>query len=98
MNLLSRTRKINRLLQQTGSNPVNFNEMSATLSEVIGANVFIVSRRGKLLGYAIMQKVENERMKKMLEERQFPEEYTNSLLELRKQQRISTLQQVHRLS
>ena len=56
--------------------------MSATLSEVIGANVFIVSRRGKLLGYAIMQKVENERMKKMLEERQFPEEYTNSLLEL----------------
>lgn len=82
MNLLSRTRKINRLLQQTGSNPVNFNEMSATLSEVIGANVFIVSRRGKLLGYAIMQKVENERMKKMLEERQFPEEYTNSLLEL----------------
>ena len=82
MNLLSRTRKINRLLQQTGSNPLNFNEMSATLSEVIGANVFIVSRRGKLLGYAIMQKVENERMKKMLEERQFPEEYTNSLLEL----------------
>jgi len=82
MNLLSRTRKINRLLQQTGSNPVNFNEMSATLSEVIGANVFIVSRRGKLLGYAIMQKVENERMKKMLEERQFPEEYPNSLLEL----------------
>lgn len=82
MDLLSRTRKINKLLQQTGSNPVNFNEMSQTLSDVIGANVFIVSRRGKLLGYAIMQKVENERMKKMLEERQFPEEYTNSLFEL----------------
>lgn len=82
MDLLSRTRKINKLLQQTGSNPVNFNEMSQTLSDVIGANVFVVSRRGKLLGYAIMQKVENERMKKMLEERQFPEEYTNSLLEL----------------
>lgn len=83
MDLLTKTRKINALLQRTGSNPVNFKDMSETLCDVIGANVFIVSRRGKLLGYSIMQKVDYERMKQMLEERQFPEEYTNSLLELR---------------
>ena len=28
------------------------------------------------------QQIENERMKKMLEERQFPEEYTNSLFNI----------------
>lgn len=79
MDLLSKTRKINALLQKSAGKPVNFKEMSETLSEVINANIFIVSRRGKLLGYALHQNIENERMKKMLEERQFPEDYTNIL-------------------
>jgi transcriptional pleiotropic repressor len=82
MNLLSKTRKINALLQKSAGKPVNFKEMSETLSEVIEANIFVVSRRGKLLGFAIHQQVENERMKKMLEDRQFPEEYTNNLFNL----------------
>jgi transcriptional pleiotropic repressor len=79
MELLSRTRKINAMLQSAGAKPVNFKEMSETLCEVIDANVFIVSRRGKLLGYAITEQIENDRMKQMLEDRQFPEEYTKSL-------------------
>ncbi len=56
--------------------------MSDTMCEVIEANVFVVSRRGKLLGYAIHQQIENERMKQMLAERQFPEEYTQSLFNI----------------
>ncbi|WP_033829229.1 GTP-sensing pleiotropic transcriptional regulator CodY [Bacillus andreraoultii] len=79
MELLIRTRKINAMLQNTGAKPVNFKEMSETLCEVIDANVFVVSRRGKLLGYAITQQIENDRMKQMLEDRQFPEEYTKGL-------------------
>lgn len=82
MNLLDKTRKINAMLQKAAGKPVNFNEMSQTLSEVIEANVYVVSRRGKLLGFAINQQVENERMTKMLEDRQFPEEYTNSLFSI----------------
>ena len=80
MDLLTKTRKINSLLQKAAGKPVNFKEMAETLSEVIEANVFVVSRRGKLLGFAINQPIENERMKKMLEDRQFPEEYTKSLV------------------
>ena len=34
------------------------------------------------LDFAVHQQIENERMKKMLEERQFPEEYTNSLFNI----------------
>jgi transcriptional pleiotropic repressor len=82
MDLLSKTRKINALLQKAAGKPVNFKDMSETLSEVIEANIFIVSRRGKLLGFAINQQIENERMKKMLEERQFPEEYTQGLFNI----------------
>jgi len=83
MDLLTKTRKINAMLQNVGGKAVNFKEMSETLGEVIDANVFIVSRRGKLLGYTITQQIENDRMKKMLEERQFPEEYTNNLFNIK---------------
>lgn len=79
MELLTRTRTINAMLQRAAGKPVNFKEMAETLRNVIEANVFVVSRRGKLLGFAIKQSIENERMKKMLEDRQFPEDYTRSL-------------------
>jgi transcriptional pleiotropic repressor len=82
MQLLERTRKINKLLQQSAGKPVNFKEMADTLEEVIEANVFVLSRKGKLLGYALHQKIENERMQKMLSDRRFPEEYTNSLFNI----------------
>ncbi|WP_124563659.1 GTP-sensing pleiotropic transcriptional regulator CodY [Ectobacillus antri] len=82
MALLERTRKINALLQQAAGKPVNFREMADTLCEAIEANVFIVSRRGKLLGYQVHEQIENDRMKKMFEERQFPEEYTKSLFNI----------------
>ena len=70
------------MLQQAAGKPVNFKEMAESLTAVIHANVFVLSRKGKLLGYAINQEVENERMKKMLEDRQFPEEYTRNLLSI----------------
>ncbi|WP_071392834.1 GTP-sensing pleiotropic transcriptional regulator CodY [Bacillus tuaregi] len=79
MNLLLKTRKINALLQKAAGKSVNFNEMSETLSGIIDANIFIVSRTGKLLGFAVCQQIENERMNKLIEARQFPEEYTKHL-------------------
>lgn len=70
------------MLQNAAGKPVNFKEMAETLSEVIDSNVYVVSRRGKLLGLGINQHIENERMKKMFVDRQFPEVYTNSLFNL----------------
>ncbi|MRG85407.1 GTP-sensing pleiotropic transcriptional regulator CodY [Salinibacillus xinjiangensis] len=84
MELLERARTINAMLQKTTGKNVNFSDMSGTLRDVIGANVFVLSRRGKLLGFAIKQEIENERMKTMLEERQFPKEYTESLFSISK--------------
>ncbi|QGH34529.1 GTP-sensing pleiotropic transcriptional regulator CodY [Gracilibacillus salitolerans] len=82
MQLLEKTREINAMLQKTKGKSVDFSDMSKTLRDVIGANIFIVSRKGKLLGFAINQQIENERMKKMLEERQFPETYTDNLFNI----------------
>ncbi|MFS0643501.1 GTP-sensing pleiotropic transcriptional regulator CodY [Siminovitchia sp. 179-K 8D1 HS] len=82
MELLTRTRTINAMLQKAAGKPVNFREMAETLCDVIDANIYVLSRRGKLLGYAIRQQIENDRMKKMLEDRQFPEDYTKSLFNI----------------
>lgn len=83
MTLLVKTRQINAMLQESGGEAVNFKEMAEKLSTVIEANVFIVSRRGKLLGFEIHQQIENDRMKQMFDMRQFPEEYTKKLFEVR---------------
>ena len=82
MDLLTKTRKINKLLQSTNGEPVNFNDMAQTLCEVIDANIFVLSRKGKLLGYAISQQIENDRMKQILNDRQFREEYTKNLFNI----------------
>lgn len=82
MGLLTRTRQINAMLQKTSGRSVNFKEMADTLSNVITANVYVLSRRGKLLGFEISQQIENERMKKMFEDRQFPEDYTENLFKI----------------
>lgn len=82
MNLLQKTRKINRLLQKTGGHPVNFMEVADVLRDVINANVFVLSRTGKVLGYAIAQEIDNERLRRMLEERQFPEEYVREAMKV----------------
>ncbi|WP_071394041.1 GTP-sensing pleiotropic transcriptional regulator CodY [Bacillus tuaregi] len=82
MNLLTKTRKINALLQSTVGKTVNFNEMSHTLSRVMNANIYILGLQGGLLGISVHHEIENERIKSMLESRQFPESYTNRILEI----------------
>lgn len=48
--LLEKTRRINKILQNSGSNPVSFPELSKTLSDIVNSNVYIISAKGKVLG------------------------------------------------
>ena len=54
MDLLTKARKINYLLQKGSSNSVSFMAMSKVLSSVILADVYVISRRGKILGACFM--------------------------------------------
>lgn len=54
MSLLNKTRTLNRLLQRTAGKAVSFREMAEVLCTTIHANVFVVSRRGKILGCAAL--------------------------------------------
>ena len=49
MSLLSKTRELNTLLQNIKI-AVDFKDVAQTISNVTVTNVFIVSRRGKILG------------------------------------------------
>ncbi|MGC4019898.1 MAG: GTP-sensing pleiotropic transcriptional regulator CodY [Muricomes sp.] len=48
--LLDKTRKINKLLHNNNSSKVVFNDICDVLTEILGSNVFVVSKKGKVLG------------------------------------------------
>jgi transcriptional pleiotropic repressor len=83
MSLAERARRINRLLQSTGGRPVDFEEMAHVLSDVIGCNVYLVGRGGKVLGYALQPTFACDVLNhEILRSRQMPEAYNRRILEV----------------
>ncbi len=48
--LLDKTRKINKLLHNNNSSKVVFNDICAVMTEILESNVLVVSKKGKVLG------------------------------------------------
>ena len=79
MELLEKTRKINKLLQ-TGDK-VEFNAIAKTLRDVIGANTYIVGRKGGVKGYSLISEFECDIMKEhVLSIKRFPESYLHFIM------------------
>lgn len=55
--LLEKTRKINRALQQSTDSDMEFNDIAQVLSDVINTTVYVVSRKGQVLGSAIVSSI-----------------------------------------
>ena len=82
--LLEKSRKINRLLQRTGGRPVDFSEMADVLKKAIYSNIYIASRKGKILGYSITDDFEcNIMQEKVIKEGRFPSAYNKGLLKIK---------------
>ena len=56
--LLDKTRKINKLLHNNHSARVEFNDMCAVLSGILESNILVISRKGKVLGTEYYEGVE----------------------------------------
>lgn len=56
--LLDKTRKINRLLHNNNSSKVVFNDICDVLTGILASNVLVVSKKGKVLGVGQCQGVE----------------------------------------
>lgn len=48
--LLDKTRKINKLLHNSSSQKVVFNDICKVLSEILESNILVISKKGKILG------------------------------------------------
>lgn len=79
--LLQKTRRLNKTLQRAGSKPVSFQELSKILSQILDANVYIASRRGRVLGYALSTGFDCDIVEEeIVREKRFPKKYNDQLL------------------
>ncbi|KUO76287.1 MAG: GTP-sensing transcriptional pleiotropic repressor CodY [Desulfosporosinus sp. BRH_c37] len=81
--LLEKTRTINKLIQRAAGNPVDFEEMATVLSKAVVANIYIVGRRGKILGYSFMKNFVCGTMEDIvIHSERFPESYNEGLMKI----------------
>ena len=56
--LLDKTRKINKLLHNNNSSKVVFNDICEVLSDILNSNILVISKKGKVLGVGLCKGVE----------------------------------------
>lgn len=83
MTLLEKTRVLNKILQKSATEPVVFSDICKRLSNVMKCNVYVVSRKGKLLGYSFIEGFEcNVLNESVIDEQKLPEDYNNKILKM----------------
>ncbi|NLK51252.1 MAG: GTP-sensing pleiotropic transcriptional regulator CodY [Syntrophomonadaceae bacterium] len=78
--VLEKTRAINRLLQTSAGKPVNFKEMAKVLRDNITCNVYIIGRRGQILGHAFQEGFNCPTMDDIVDELDFPLSFNMDML------------------
>lgn len=56
--LLDKTRKINKLLHNNNSSKVVFNDICDVMTEILKSNVLVISKKGKVLGSSVSKGIE----------------------------------------
>ena len=83
MSLLNKTRKLNKILQKSGTDPVIFDDICEILSEELDSDVYVVSRRGKILGHKLVTTVTpTEEHTSIFEDMKFSDDYNDVLLKI----------------
>lgn len=81
LNLLEKTRKINRSIQQSVGYQVNFDEMAKILSNVISTTVYVFGFNGNLLGSALSSEFNTSITEdEVLEKGHLPADYNQEIL------------------
>ena len=82
MELLEKTRKINRLLQK--GDKVQFDEIARLLRDVIQSNTYIVGAHGEVKGYALIHEFECDIMREqVLDTKTFPDDYLSFIMRVK---------------
>lgn len=81
--LLEKTRLLNRVLQNVGDRPVSFTDLAQLLQTTLNSNVYVSSKRGKMLGSFLIDASESSII---IDQdsgvEAFPENYNENLLNI----------------
>ncbi len=81
--LLKKTRKLNKILQQSGNVPVSFPKLCETLSDVLETNAYILSKKGKVLGVHLIDLLGSPIIRDTdTGNEKFPKEYNEEMLKI----------------
>ena len=90
MELLEKTRKINKLLQR--GEKVEYNAIARLLRDVIGANIYIVGRKGGVKGSALQDDFECDIMREqVLDVKNFPQKYLDFIMDAKEIRNVPLL-------
>ncbi len=79
--LLEKTRELTRFIQRFPGKVPDFEAIAKVLGHVLGANVYLVGRRGKILGYGLLDTTPCAHIEEvLLYSERFPETYNQELL------------------
>jgi transcriptional pleiotropic repressor len=85
--LLEKTRMLNRILQKSGTEPVSFKEICSLLSDLLKCNIYIVGKKGNILGNDFSEGFECDIVQKnVIKDMKFPEKYNEILLKIEETQ------------
>jgi transcriptional pleiotropic repressor len=88
--LLDKVQELGQILR-TSNNQVDFHDVAEFLSKVMSCNVYIVGRKGKILGYAVHEHALTEEwLNIMTKEQRFPGDFNKHLLRI--EQTVSNLE------
>ncbi|WP_233095882.1 GTP-sensing pleiotropic transcriptional regulator CodY [Alicyclobacillus sp. SO9] len=80
LKLLEKVQELGQLLRSS-SDHVDFHDVAEFLSKVMTCNAYIVGRKGKILGYGVVEHaLTDEWMRIMTEEQRFPGDFNKHLL------------------
>lgn len=81
MSLLQKARRLNKIQQRSGYEQIQFAEVCKILSEELDCNVYVISRKGRILGYEhALAFTPVDAYKLVLQDLQMPEEHNERLL------------------
>ena len=78
--LLEKVRRLTKMLESTGTDPVSFQILSKELSEILDANVYISNINGKVLGFTLHLGECGILQNEIVQEKRFPKKYHDQLL------------------
>lgn len=81
--VLQKTRKINKTLQTSGGSNISFDLLAGALGEVLNANAYVLSSKGKVLGLYLSDEKDSSVVEvEGSKHKMFPEHYAKNILKI----------------